>query len=143
MTNTVYIQITDGKVENRTTLAKAIQALPTGRYEFKISRKNKRSLPQNSYFHGPLLDQVLIGLRDAGWNNFKYPAQVKSFLKTKFLKVQEVNEETGEVLEYIRDTHDLNKTEFNLFIDEIAQFCSEYLGFVLLMPGEQVGIFTN
>lgn len=138
MTKTYYISINDGAVINRSTLANAIKELPTGRYEFKITLKNKRSLPQNAYFHGPLLDQVLHGLRDAGWNEFKYPEQVKSFLKNKFLKVQIANEETGELMEYVKDTHELSKVEFNEFINDIAQMCSEYLGFVLLMPNEQL-----
>lgn len=138
MTNTVYIQITDGKVENRTTLAKAIQALPTGRYEFKISRKSKRSLQQNAYIHAVCFPLILQGLRDLGWAEMRTVEQAKAYMKRKFLITSLVNEDTGEVIEYVKDTHDLTKEEMGNFIDDMARFCAEDLGFVMPMPNEQL-----
>src|SRR4030066_1560318 len=94
----------------------------------------KRSLAQNAYLH--LLFTIFKdGLNDLG-NDFSME-RVKSLCKAKFALRDEVNEATGEIIgQYIQDTHDMNKEELNIFIENIIRWAADYFHIVLPYPNQ-------
>lgn len=135
-----FVHIKNEKISNPQVIRKAFQELQDGRYLVKIDKANKRSLPQNAYYHGVIVPLVKNGLKDIGYNEVRTNEDAHECLKYLFLKKQIPNENTGEVIEILGSTAKLTTTEFNLFIEQVAQWCSEYLGFVLPMPNEQMQI---
>jgi len=128
----------EGKILNRKVLRSAFSDLKAGRYSIKIDRANKRSLNQNNFYWGVVVPLVKEGLKDIGYNEIRTNEQAHETLKFLFLKKQIPNENTGEIIEILGSTAKLTTIEFNLFIEQVAQWCSEFLGFVLPMPNEQL-----
>lgn len=113
-------------------------------YSWEVKKyKKPRSLGQNSYLHYILIPCFREALRGVGYNEVKTDEQAKLIMKNMFLKTSVVNEETGEVLEYVRDTHDLNTEEMSLLWEEVWQFTSEHLGYTIPAPGQQSQMFLN
>lgn len=91
----------------------------------KFERRGaKRSTQQNRYYHGIVVQSVLLGLREIGYSMSH--DEVHFFLKQKFNPVYIPNKE-GEAIELPGSTTQLNKVEFGEFIDRIAQWSAEYL----------------
>lgn len=98
-------------------------------------RKSKRSLEQNRlwWLYITILANETGMLKDAMHEICKY----------KFLKKETVIESTGEIMEYIGSTTQLNKSEFADMIAELQQWASESLNIILPSPGEQIEILTK
>jgi hypothetical protein len=136
-----YLHIKEGEITNLKALLQLAKPL-NGYYLCKLENKRKRSLPQNAYFHGPVLDLVKDVLRECGWNWIKTKGDAKKWLKNEFLKVEMLNEKTGELMPIVRDTHELTTLEFNEFLEDIARWLGE-LGIELPPPGGQQSMFND
>lgn len=97
-----------------------------------IIRKHKkyRSIYQNRYYWMII---TMIG-NDIG--NTK--DEMHDILKFKFLKAEKVDENTGEIFPYIRDSSDLSTVEFEDYLSEIRKFAAEYLHMNIPLPNEQI-----
>lgn len=105
--------------------------------EVKKFRKT-RSLLQNGYYHCIVINEVMEGFVDIGYNRIDLSHDiVHEYLKSKFLKKESVNEETGEVLVLPVSTTELTTTEMMVYIDDITQWASEYLGIAITPPEKQ------
>lgn len=91
-------------------------------------RGSKRSLPQNRYYHGVIVQMVMMGLRELGY--CLSHDETHFFLKQKFNPVQIPNK-NGEAIELPGTTTTLNKVEFGEYIERIAQWAAEYLDVVI------------
>jgi hypothetical protein len=91
-------------------------------------RGSKRSLPQNRYYHGVVVQMVMMGLREIGY--CLSHDETHFFLKQKFNPVQVPNKD-GVAIELPGTTTQLNKVEFGEYIDRIAQWAVEYLNVVI------------
>lgn len=87
-------------------------------------RGAKRSLPQNRYYHGIVVQSVMLGLREIGYSLSH--DETHFFLKQKFNPIQ-VPGNGGAVIELPGTTTQLNKIEFSEYIERIAQWTAEYL----------------
>lgn len=87
-------------------------------------RGSKRSLPQNRYYHGVVVQMVMMGLRELGY--CLSHDETHFFLKQKFNPVQLAGN-GGLLIEVPGTTTQLNKIEFSEYIERIAQFAAEYL----------------
>ena len=85
---------------------------------------------------------VLEGLQDAGFNEIKDVSTVHELLKKMFLERKLVSEKTGDEISIPGSTAKLSTTEFNVFIDEVIRWGSEYLSIQIPMPNEQMDIFN-
>ena len=101
-------------------------------------KKNKRSISQNAYLHGVVFPVACDGLNDVGYRVSL--EETKTLLKQKFLIKEFVNENTGEIIESIKDTSELTTTEMMDFIAEIQQWASEYLSVYIPDPNEELEI---
>jgi hypothetical protein len=101
-------------------------------------RGSKRSLPQNAYYHGVVVQSVMLGLREIGYSLSH--DETHFFLKQKFNPVQVPNKH-GEAIELPGTTTQLNKTEFSDYIERIAQWAAEYLGVVIPAANADLKMF--
>lgn len=129
-----------GIATNGTAIRKYFSTHKAGSYLLASRSLNKRTIPQNSYLH--LIFSMLVEpLREAGWNNIRGMEDAKEFVKALFLTVTEKNEKTGEEIKRVKHTSELTKEEVQIFIDDLKQWSSEYLGFYIPDSNEQVSIF--
>jgi hypothetical protein len=91
-------------------------------------RGGKRSLPQNRYYHGVVVQMIMMGLREIGY--CLSHDETHFFLKQKFNPVQ-IPGNGGLVIEVPGTTTQLNKIEFSEYIERIAQWAVEYLNVVI------------
>jgi len=140
-TEIFFTILPDGSIQNKKSMAKFFSELNPGRYSLVSKSANTRSLPQNAYFHGPMLDYVFNGLRDMGFDDVQTKEDAKLVVKSLFLKKQIGSTETGEVIEIIRDTASLTKEEFNLFIEEVQRWAATFLNVVIPDPGTALQAF--
>ena len=100
--------------------------------------KRKRSNPQNAYIHAVLIPMCKDGLFDVG---YKYSiSETKDELKKMFAIFDKVNEQTGEIREYIKGTSDMTTSEMMGFIADVQQWAAEFLNIYIPDPGEQTKI---
>jgi len=99
---------------------------------------SKRSLPQNSYQH--LLYTIFRdALNDLG-NEFTME-EVKELCKFKFLTIDVINEETGEVIgKRIKGTSELTKSETMDYLDSVIRWAKEDFNIHLPSGNEQLTI---
>lgn len=96
-------------------------------------KRNKRSQNQNAYYWGVVVKMICEAMNDAGEN--VTPDEVHGFLKFRYLRVQKIDEETGEVIyEFGRSTQKLNTVEFALYLDNCIQFAAHYLNIAIPPP---------
>lgn len=98
-------------------------------------RGSKRSLPQNRYYHGIVVQSVMLGLREIGYSLSH--DETHFFLKQKFNPVQ-VPGNGGAVIELPGTTTQLNKIEFGEYIERIAQWAAEYLSIEIPAPNSDL-----
>lgn len=123
MIEKVYLERTETGYTNIKAIETAIKSFPVGkRLVMTLSDKSRRSSRQNDYFHSCC---GILG-KDIGYTK----DEVKSIVKMKFLKREKVDESTGEVFEYLLDTHSLNKEDFAEFMEQFIQWAAE-LGTIL------------
>lgn len=83
----------------------------------------KRSNPQNAYFHAahlPLIHDALVN--DCGWDNWTIE-NTKAFLKDMFLRVEVLHKDGKGSGKFItRGTSDLNTEEFSVFLEQCSLF---------------------
>lgn len=140
MSQETYITVESGKIKEKTKFQKFLFELKDGRWLVKFENKNKRSNQVNRYLHGVLFPEFLNGLRKVGYNEVKTVEQAKQIAKRMFLTVQIHNENTAEVLEFVKNTRDLTKDEATQFIDDVIQFSAENLDHQIMYPNEQATI---
>lgn len=122
-----------------------LQGLPAGDYTVEFKKGHKRSLPQNSYLHGVLIPCFREALNGVGYDEVRTDEQAKEIIKQMFLKVQVTNEETGEVLEYVKNTSELTKFETSELYEAVWKFSAEHLNYIIPSPQEQLSLnyFNN
>lgn len=100
------------------------------RIEIRIEKlKSKRSLQQNRlwWLYMGILSKELGYTKD----------EIHEICKFKFLKLEKVDEATGEVFPYLGSTAKLNKSDFSDLVSELIRWASETFNIILPLPGEQ------
>lgn len=124
---------------HRKMFDKDIDRLAGKNVEITIRLKRKRrSLMQNAYYWGVVVPLVREGLRDAGWQ-FTIE-ETHELMKAKHLKIEKVNEDTGEIIRSIGSTTDLTTTGMMDYIAAIQQWAAEFIGVTIPDPNEQLMI---
>jgi hypothetical protein len=136
------LHIKDGSITNKPVVRKTFDELKDGKYLVKIDAFKKRTLNQNAYYHGVVVPMVKDGLREMGYNEIKTNEQAHDVLKELFLKKMITNEKTGEQIPITGSTADLKTVEFNMFLEDVWQWASEYLNIVIPAPNEQLIMFA-
>ena len=100
--------------------------------------RKARSLPQNAYYHGCVINAVIDGLVDIGYPKHELSHEiVHDMLKEKFLKKEIISEQTGEVITVGQSTSRLSTVQFMEYLADIQQWANEFLGIVIADPEQQ------
>ena len=100
--------------------------------EITVRKKNRRSNPQNRYYHGVVVKEIEIRMKELG--NDVDSDLVHEFLKDRFLQSPLIGE-GGEVIGSLPgSTAKLNKDEFGSYIDKIILFAAETLSIQIPLP---------
>ena len=135
---TMIVRMDSGKILNPVMVRTFFAALQDGNNLIEADNSKKRTLPQNAYIHGVLIPEFKKALNDVGYDEVKTNEQAKQLIKSMFLTKETVNKETGEMLKYVQDTHNLTTVELNILIDEVIKFAAEHLSYVIYLPNEQL-----
>ena len=140
-----YFHKTTGKLqcESFTTALAALKAKGVPVVLQCEEFKEKRSNPQNRYYHGVVVDLVRRGLKDLGWEPKACSAEaVHEMLKREFLTVDE-HVKDGVFLKRTRSTTELDTAQFGEYLELCKQWAAENLGVAIPDPGEQQDTFQN
>jgi len=127
----------DGKIKIPKAFENQVAKIfPGMEIEITIERRQKkRSLNSNAFFHGPIIEAATKGFAEHG--EILTLVEVKEFFKFRFLRVQKIDDQTGEVLyEYSKQTSKLKPHEMCIFIENCIDFMAQFLG-VVLPPTEK------
>jgi hypothetical protein len=120
-------------VESKRRVMQRIQRLK-GLHEVSIKpRKKTRSLNANAYYWAAYIQPFTEWLRDEWGDPTITSEQAHALLKVRVLGPKEkLIEDTGEVIELIPTTHDMDKYDFGNYLDSAAKFLAEFAGIVVL-----------
>lgn len=134
--HSTIVTITNGLIENKQSVRELFNELKDGRYLVEVNTANKRTNPQNRYYHGLVVPMVQKGIEDLGTEISI--AETHEFLKARFNSIEVVNKETGEVVAIPKSTSKLTTVQFNEYKEKIQRFASEFLGIYIPDPNEQL-----
>lgn len=102
--------------------------------EIIIHQKRKhRSVQQNRYYW-----LIVTMLSDqTGYTK----EETHAILKSKFLRTEKVNENSGAIYEYVKSTAELSTTEYMDYLESVRQFAAEEFDIQLPEPNEQLQVF--
>ena len=132
ITLTYYSNVKDGKLQKnvRVQIANELREFEGKRVEIKIQKlKSVRSHQQNRLWW---LYMTIIS-KDTGYTK----DEIHEICKMKFLKKSKVIEKTGEIMEYLGSTAELNKMDFADMVSELIRWSAESLDIILPLPNEQ------
>lgn len=96
--------------------------------------KRNRSLEQNNYYYGCVLESVYLFLRGCGDETDK--AQLHSMIANKFLQYEYVGY-GGQILGFqTKSTADLSTDEFTKFIEDVRKWAAETLAIDIADPNK-------
>lgn len=117
------------------TLRAAVDAFPEGTpLEFTVRKAiDRRTSPQNRYFHGVVLAVAAGWIRELGTPITN--DELKEYWKRLFAPV-DMHIGGGEVVQLGKPTHEMEVDEFIAFTDRCVQWCAER-DIYIPGPGEQ------
>ena len=124
-------------IYNRSAFDQDIKLFHSKEVTIKIERKKKsRSIDQNAFLHGVVIPMAREAFLEVG---YRYSIdETKTDLKRMFAVYEKVNEQTGELREYIKATSEMTTTEMMDFIAQVQQWAAEFAGVVIPDPKEQL-----
>ena len=128
--------ITDGKMKiiRRKEFDDFVKSQKNGNFQLILKKiYRKRSISENAFYWGPLLDAEMSSFYDEGWH-FDNKDILHEWNKKTFLIDKIVNEETGEVLDIIKPSSSLTTIEWEEFIEKIRQHFREFFNAELPYP---------
>ena len=135
MSREFIIHKRDGAFQNTKAWREFWEQADDGRYLVRVQAHNKRSIPQNAWFHA-VLPEILYALRDAGFDDIRTEDDAKELIKWLFFRKSVTN--GSETFEIVERTSEQSKINFADKADEIIRWASEYLGIDIAPPEKQL-----
>lgn len=131
-----YGYIRNGRLQCQ-SLAVAVRSFPEGTsLEFTVRKSiERRSSPQNRYFHGVVLAVAGNVIREHGTEISN--EQLKEAWKMMFAPVDVPTGIDGEFVTVGKSTADMDTMEFGAFVDSCVAWCAER-GIIIPAPNEQI-----
>lgn len=130
-----YIDIQHGAIVQKRVMRKYFGELKDGSYKITIKQGKRRSNRANRYYWGVVINLVLEGLKDAGFDTIRNADDAHEVCKSLFLK--ETEEHKGIKIEKVRSSRKLTSKEFEEYITHITIWAFDYLNVIIPAPGEQ------
>lgn len=132
--------ILNGKLDftgSRQWVKERIKLLQDGEYTVEIKKyKKQRSIDQNRYYWGCIVQLVYDGLRDAGYDEIRNPEDAHDMIKEMFFKKIIFSEQKGE-LAMVQSSTNFSTAEFEEKMQSIRQWAQEFLNINIPLPNEQ------
>jgi len=125
---------------NKNRLAQDLKQFPDCDVVLTIKKRGKRSLLQNNYYHGVVVKEIQIRLRELGHD--VDCDTVHEFLKCKFNSEKVVTPQ-AEVIEVPKSTTEMNKGEFVEYVERIRAWAADMLEIWIPDPGQQSALFFD
>lgn len=135
------LHIRNGEITNKQAVRQLFEKLQDGRYKVEVENANKRTLPMNAFLHGVLIPEFRKALNSVGYDEVKNDDQAKKIMKSMFLTGSVTNKETGEMISYVKDTHELTTLEMSALFDEVIKFAAENMNYQIPYPNEQLSLY--
>lgn len=98
---------------------------------------NQRSLQQNNYYFGVIVELIRLAINESNGENFT-KEDIHEFLKERFLEGKEIHAATGELLNIRKSTTDNTTTKQEEYHEQCRQFAAEYLNIEIPLPNENL-----
>ena len=138
-----YISTKDAsghKFPGRQKMLEELAALPPGRYDWTIEKhKKKKSLSQLGYYFAVVLPMFRDFALEQGWE-FESIEEVDIYLKSLFADREIANKHTGEMIKIPALKRNMTTSEFSTYVNQVRDWCSEFLGGYIPEPNEQTNI---
>jgi hypothetical protein len=122
---------------NRKFITEAIQTFEGKDIIITIEkRKNKRSNQQNAFYFGIVIGIMQLAFKET-WGEFYSANEVHEALKAKYCFKEQINENTGEIIQIPISTTNFNTIEWEEYIDKIRAFAMEWFNVIIPIPNEQ------
>jgi hypothetical protein len=132
------------RIHNRKDFDAEMNTLPEGRYtiEIKKYRKNK-SVEQLGYYFSCVLPMFLSAAVAQGWELTSID-ECDAWLKSMFAERDLINRNTAEIVKIPALKRNMTTTDFMVYVDQVRNYCAEYLGVYIPEPEKQSEIrFEN
>jgi hypothetical protein len=106
----------------------------TGRVRVEETRYRPRRSDRQNRYYWPCFVEPFSDWLAVEWGAPVTPEHAHAILKTRYLTARVTNPDTGESLEYVRSTTELDTAEFNQYLDNVASFLAETCGFEVPEP---------
>lgn len=107
----------------------------TGLYEFYLKpRKRTRTLDQNKYYWGAVVQPFTEWLRENWGDILIDKEQAHEMLKVKILGLTEKQLPLGEIVTMIPHSKTLKTDEFWQYVEKCSQWLEEFTGIIVLPP---------
>jgi len=134
------------KIHKRSEFLESVKILGNGKYTPVIlvvkKRYKKRSPEQNMRYWGYIIVEFCRGWFEMTGEKIT-KEQAHEFLKTRFLFIEVVNEETGEVVRMPKSSANLTTVKYMEFNDDCSKFIEEWFGIKILDRDEQSTLDFN
>jgi len=114
-----------------------------------MRHRKRRSSPQNKYYWGVMIPEVLRGMIDCGndalqMGNSEHVGMVHEYLKIQLLdNGQEIHNIDGEIFKLPPTTTKCTTVEFDEYMERVRRWAGEFLGITIPLPGEQAEMFLE
>ena len=133
-----FVHIKNGEITNKQAVKKAF-LLPNGKYAVTIKRAGKRSIQQNRYYFGVVVEMIQEKVNSYGDNFSK--EDIHDWLKEKFNYKEVVFKNTGELEKIPQSTTKLNTVEFEEYLEKVKHYAATSLDLIIPDPGSQSSIW--
>jgi len=142
---TLPVLIKNGKfASNKDRIIEIVKCYEGMTIDITFSKRiNKRSVKQNKYYWKVIVGIFLNSIEDA-WGEIWSKEDVHEFLKANCNYVEEVNEDTGEIIRKTRSTTKNNTSNQEQFHEKCRQLSYNFFNITIPLPNEGVDIdFQN
>jgi len=140
---TIHSEVENGRLKrNRAALSRALADFEGKEVSITIQRKKKtRSTQQNRYYWSCVVYIVRDCLRDVGHR--LTIEETHLLLRTKFLSVPLLLNDSGEFIEHIKSTTELSTIDFSNYISDICSWVYEMFNVNIPEPNTQMELFDG
>lgn len=136
--SSIIVRIDSGEIQNKVAVRTFFTGLSDGKWLLEADNSKKRTCQQNRYLHAVLIPEFRKALNGVGYDEVRTDEQAKLLMKSMFLTREIVSKETGEMLKYVEDTHNLTTFQLNELIEAVIKFAAENMNYQIPFPNEQL-----
>jgi hypothetical protein len=105
-----------------------------GKWRLELVRYRPRRSDRQNAAYWPLVVEPFADYLTSEWGEYTSPETAHEILKQNLLRRRMVNKATGETLEYVGSTTELDTAEFSDYFERCAEFLAQNCGITVQNP---------